>query len=142
MTENDVRLTIGDEDPDLAARLDEEIYAFNVEATGLADGRMLTIRIIDDDGALVAGLSGWTWGGTGYVNVLWVAEAQRAQGLGTALMNAAEAEAKARGCIAMVLSSHSFQAPEFHVRRGYVETGRTPDYPSGHAQIHLRKELP
>ena len=66
---------LGEEDRELADRLDTRIHEFNVEATGRDDGRRLTIRAVDDSGALVAGLSGWTWGGRGHVDVLWVAAA-------------------------------------------------------------------
>jgi GNAT superfamily N-acetyltransferase len=139
---DDLRLTVGDEDRELADRLDHEIYAFNVESTGLDDGRMLTVRVEDDAGELVAGLSGWTWGGCGYVDVLWVRGDHRGRGLGTRLMDVAEAEVAARGCRQVVLSSHSFQAPAFYRARGYHETGRTDGYPLGHAQVHLAKRLP
>jgi GNAT superfamily N-acetyltransferase len=138
---DDVTLSLSDEDRELADRLDDEIYAFNVEATGLADGRMLTIRAVDPSGALVAGLSGWTWGGCAYVDVLWVRADLRHQGVGTRLLDAAEQEAVARGCTQIVLSTHTFQAPDFYRARGYVETGRTPDYPVGHAQLHLSRQL-
>ena len=57
-------------------------------------------------------------------------------------MDAAEAEAVARGCTVVVLSTHTFQAPDFHRARGYVETGRTLEYPAGHAQVRLAKPLP
>ena len=136
-----VTLMLGDSDRDLASLLDERIYEFNVAATGLADGRFISIRAEDGAGRLVGGLSGWTWGGCGYVDVLWVADDHRHQGIGTRLMDAAEGEASARGCAVMVLSTHTFQAPDLYRRRGYVETGRTPDYPLGHGQVHLRKLL-
>ena len=135
----DIRM--GGQDRELADRLDAEIYAFNAQVTGLDDGELLTIHATDDQGALAAGLSGWTWGGCGYVDVLWVREDQRGRGLGTTLMDAAEEEAKVRGCSRMVLSTHTFQAPDFYRGRGYVETGRTEDYPEGYAQVHLRKRL-
>jgi hypothetical protein len=48
---------------DLAAELSERIYRFNVEATGIGDGRWLRAAVRDEDGELVAGLAGWTWGG-------------------------------------------------------------------------------
>ena len=133
--------THGDEDRDLSHLLSGRIYEFNVEATGLGDGRGMSIRAADDTGNFVAGLTGWTGGECGYVDVLWVAEPNRRQGIGTQLMAAAEAEAVTRGCTSMVLSTHSFQAPDFYRRRGYEEVGETPDYPRGHAQIHLRKQL-
>ncbi len=138
---DEVALSVSEEDRELVDLLDGEIYAFNVEATGLADGRMLTIRAVDAAGHLIAGLSGWTWGGCAYVDVLWVHAQFRRQGLGTRLMDAAEQEAAARGCTLIVLSTHTFQAPAFYEARGYVETGRTRDYPVGHGQIHLSRSL-
>lgn len=138
---SEVALSVGGDDPDLARLLDAHIYDFNVEATGLDDGRGLSIRVEDGAGGLTAGLSGWTWGGCGYVDVLWVAAGHRREGIGTRLLDAAEAEASARGCVRMVLSTHTFQAPDFYLRRGYLETGRTPGYPEGHGQVHLQKTL-
>ena len=41
----------------------------------------------------------------------------------------------------MILSSHSFQAPDFYVRRGYVEYARTEQSPRGHADLHFKKDL-
>jgi GNAT superfamily N-acetyltransferase len=134
-------IRVGGQDRELTDRLDAEIYAFNAQVTGLDDGELLTARVTDDSGGLVAGLSGWTWGGCGYVDVLWVHESSRGLGVGTALMDAAEAEARERGCSRMVLSTHTFQAPDFYRSRGYVETGRTEDYPEGYAQVHLTKRL-
>jgi GNAT superfamily N-acetyltransferase len=136
-----VTVTMGEEDRELADRLDAEIYAFNVEATGLDDGRMLTLSAVEADGALAAGLSGWTWGACAYVDVLWVRADRRRQGLGTRLMDAAESEAARRGCEQVVLSTHTFQAPDFYRSRGYVQTGRTDGYPVGHGQVHLAKQL-
>lgn len=136
-----VVLKPGDEDHELSRLLEERIYEFNVGVSGLADGRGMSIRADDETGVLVAGLTGWTWGECGYVDVLWVAESHRRQGIGTQLMDTAEAQAAARGCTSMVLSTHSFQAPDFYRRRGYVEVGNTPDYPKGHSQIHLHKAL-
>jgi GNAT superfamily N-acetyltransferase len=136
-----VALHLGGEDRELAALLDTRIHEFNVQETGQDDGRMLTIRAADDAGTLVAGLSGWTWGGCGYVDVLWVVSSHRGAGVGSRLLAAAEDEALARGCAFMALSTHSFQAPDFYRRRGYAEVGSTPEYPKGHAQLHFRKDL-
>jgi hypothetical protein len=47
-----------DERPDLDALLEERIYEFNSNATGIHDGARLNASINDDDGRLVAGLSG------------------------------------------------------------------------------------
>ena len=135
------RVSVGERNQSLADRLDQEIYEFNVGATGLDDGRLLTVKGRAGDGSLAGGLSGWTWGGCLYVDLLWVQADQRGQGLGSRLLEAAEEEAVARGCVVVSLSTHSFQAPDFYLARGYVEVGRTDGYPVGHAQLHLRKTL-
>jgi GNAT superfamily N-acetyltransferase len=132
---------VSDADDGLRERLNEEINAFNVAATGLADGGLLGIAVRDNDGDLCAGLSGWTWGGCGYIEFLWVRADQRRCGLGTRLLATAEQEIGRRGCDQVALSTHSFQAPGFYARLGYRECGRTPAYPRGHDQIHLVKRL-
>lgn len=136
-----LRIHVTDGDDQLKDRLHDELYRFNQEATGYRDGRGLGLRVGDASGELVAGLAGWTWGGTGYVDVLWVRADSRGAGLGGRLLAAAEAEATARGCTSMVLSTHSFQAPDFYRSRGYLECGRSPEYPVGHSQLHFTKSL-
>ncbi len=74
--------------------------------------------------------------------MLWVRADRRGEGLGPTLMDAAEAEAAVRRCDRVVLSTHTFQAPGFCQRRGYVESGRIEGYPHGHAQVQLAKGLP
>ena len=132
---------VGDADPGLRERLDEEISAFNAAVTGYHDGRLLTVAVREDGGDLQAGLYGWTWGGCGYIDLLWVRDDQRGHGLGARLLAAAEAEIRRRGCDRVALNTHSFQAPDFYARFGYTECGRTPGYPHGHDDIHLVKQF-
>ena len=138
------RISVGDRDNggEVETGLRGLLYRFNVEATGIDDGDLLVITVRGDDDAMVAGLFGWTWGGTCFVDLLHVAEEHRGAGLGSRLLTAAEEEGSRRGCTQVVLATHSFQAPEFYRVRGYVEYGRIDDYPAGHAQIHLAKPLP
>ena len=136
------RMTMTD-DPARSDRdfLDERIYEYNVATTGIADGRMLLLTMRDEQEAIIAGLSGWTWGGCMAVEFLWVREEWRSQGLGTQLLAAAEAEGIARGCTQAILSTHSFQAPDFYKKHGYEAYGAVDDYPRGFSHIHLRKRL-
>ena len=131
------------EDPAAAdiAFLENQINEHNADVTGHRDGRTLAIFVRDDTGAIRAGLSGHTWGGCAEVKFLWVREGERRSGLGTALLREAEREARSRGCTQIVLSTHSFQAPAFYAKHGYTVCCETPDYPSGYAQIYLRKVL-
>jgi ribosomal protein S18 acetylase RimI-like enzyme len=54
--------------------------------------------------------------------------------MGRALLQAAEAEAVRRGCTQALLLTHSFQAPAFYERLGYVRQATVPNYPHGYAQ--------
>lgn len=138
---SEVSFVAGDGDPSLRDRLDEEINAFNATATGHHDGRSLSVAAKGSDGHLRGGLHGWTWGGCGYIELLWVRDDQRGSGLGTKLLEAAEAEIRNRGCDRVALSTHSFQAQGFYARFGYQECGRTPGYPRGYDDIHMVKLL-
>jgi ribosomal protein S18 acetylase RimI-like enzyme len=137
----DDRITVSDVDDGLDDALSERINRFNVEATGFDDARRLNAAQRADDGSLEAGISGWSWGGTAYIDYLWVHADLRRAGLGTRLLAAAEVEARARGCAQMIISSHTFQAPDFYRRHGYVEYARTEESPRGHADIHFVKKL-
>ena len=137
----EVALMVSDAGDGLRERLGQEINSFNAATTGYADGRLLCIAVRDDGGDLRAGLFGWTWGGCGYIDLLWVRSDQRGSGLGTQLLTRAEEEIARRGCGQVALSTHSFQAPGFYARFGYQECGRTPAYPHGHDHIHLIKRL-
>jgi ribosomal protein S18 acetylase RimI-like enzyme len=122
-------------------RLKEAIESFNYEATGFHDGRHLAAFVRDDAGAMIAGLSGFTWGGYAKIEYLWIAAAHRRAGLGRRLLGAAEAEARARGCDVIVLDTHDFQAPGFYEKLGYVACGRTEGTPRGSGQTWFRKRL-
>jgi len=121
--------------------LDERLYEYNVARTGISDGLLLGISTHDQAGAFVAGLYGWTWGGCLFVDKLWVREDMRASGYGSALLQAAEQEAIRRGCFQSMLCTHSFQALAFYQRVGYNVVGTFEDYPRGHQQHFLQKQL-
>ncbi len=121
--------------------LDDRIIEFNLEATGIIDGVELAIFIRNEAGEIRAGLYGWTWGGTCEIASLWVNRDLRGQGLGSQLLQAAEAEARARGATQIVLDTHSFQAPEFYKRFGFEVVGQVENYPRGHRHIFMRKLL-
>ena len=127
--------------PSDIAFLNEQINAYNFESTGITDGRLLSVFVRDPNGQLMAGVYGWTWGGCCEIKYLWVREDQRGQGYGSQLLAAAEGEAIARGCQQIVLSTHSFQAPRFYQKLGYIAVGVYDDYPKGYQQIFLWKQL-
>lgn len=128
-------------DRDEVQFLEDRIDEFNMAHTGITDVRILAIVVRDRDGAIVAGIHGWTWGRSCEVKTLWVHEQWRGHGVGRRLMTAAEHEARARGASQIVLSTHSFQAPDFYRRLGFEVVGQVDDHPVGHRSIYLRKLL-
>ena len=119
--------------------LEEQINEFNFTTTGIRDARGLVILLRDADRTIYAGLSGHTWGGVAEVRFLWVDEPKRHTGIGSRLLRAAEHEARTRGCRKIVLSTHSFQAPGFYGKHGYIVVGGFSEYPRGHRSIFLRR---
>ncbi|MGW1511211.1 GNAT family N-acetyltransferase [Streptomyces sp. NPDC002394] len=134
-------LTVSERDAELDDRLTEALVAFNSAATGAPDRGAFSIKVTDEAGELVGGLTARTWGGLCGIELLWVREDSRKDGWGSRILQAAEAEARRRGCDRLSTSTFTFQAPGFYQRHGFVETGRTPGVPGGHADVHLFKSL-
>ena len=121
--------------------LEDRIYDYNVAATGVDDGRYLSVVLKKDDGTIYAGLHGHTWAGICEIQTLWIAESERGRGLGSCLLAAAEDEARRRGCRVIHLASFTFQAPEFYTRHGFEPFARLENLPVGHANVFLMKHL-
>jgi GNAT superfamily N-acetyltransferase len=139
---SDTRMVLEtDPKPEDIRLLDERLYAFNVQTTGITDGKLLASFLRDKDGAVVGGMYGWTWGETCYIRYLFIPAEMRHLGHGRGLMQAVEAEARARGCRQIVLTTHDFQAPEFYRRLGFEMAGRVEEYPRGHQYLTMVKRL-
>lgn len=99
------------------------------------------LALRDADGETEGGLTArsvWDWF---YVETLWVTEARRGQGLGARLMEAAESEARRRGCQGLWVSTYSFQAPAFYERQGFEKFGEIDDFPKNHRRLFYKKPL-
>jgi GNAT superfamily N-acetyltransferase len=132
-----------DPDPADVAWLETRVSETTARATGHAGEAQLAIFVRDDD-QIVAGIYAWTWGGCCELQHLWVDDARRGEGLGSALIDAAEAEAARRGCCQVILFTHAANAGDGGARwtrRGYELVGRVDDYPVGDAALWFRKRL-
>lgn len=138
-----IRSHVGEADAALDQRLSEELDAVNAAATaGTPAARELTVRLVDAGDELVAGISGWTWGVAAGIGMTWVHSDARGKGLGERLLADFEAEARARGCTHVFVTSFTFQAPGFYERHGYREIFRWEGVPTPDAaDVHFRKEL-
>lgn len=119
----------------------DRLYEFNAQATGFFDARLLGGQVRNEAGEVVAAFNGYTWGACCVIEHIWVHQSRRGQGFGRALLEAAEAEAGLRGCEQVILSTHSFQSPEFYERLGYEKQAIIRGQPKGHANIIYAKQL-
>ena len=117
------------------------MYEFNSAQTGLDDGQLFAFFVRNEQQAIVAGLSGWTWANACEIRALWVHPAWRGQGYGQSLLESAEQEARARGCKRILISSYSFQAPAFYQKHGYMVAWQLDDFPPGHLNYYFVKPL-
>lgn len=120
----------------LETQIRREASAF----TGLGEEVELAI-FLRDASAIVAGISGWTWGDCCELQSLWVDPNHRGRGLGSQLIAAAEAEAATRGCTQTVHFTYEFQARRLYERAGYELVGRVADFPTGTDALWFRKSL-
>jgi GNAT superfamily N-acetyltransferase len=136
------RVTIDDQPDNQALRfIREQLVAYNLATVGAEDVRQVAFVLRDADGAIVGGLSGWTWGGCLEIGLLWIHKDWRRQGYGARLLQLAEQAAIDQGCRQAVLDTFSFQAPAFYQRHGYDFVGVFDNFPTGHQKFFLRKEL-
>jgi hypothetical protein len=56
-----VPIVLVEGDDALATELNDRIDEFNARTRGIGNGRLLQAELRDDEGALAAGLTGWTW---------------------------------------------------------------------------------
>jgi GNAT superfamily N-acetyltransferase len=120
----------------LEARIRREASA----TMGLGDEVDLAI-FVREEGEVVAGISGWTWGDCCELQSLWVQPSLRGRGLATKLLAAAETEAAARGCVQTVHFTYEFQAGTLYERNGYKLVARVQDFPSGTDALWYQKRL-
>ena len=119
----------------------DQLDEYNMARTGNRDYRPLAVFLRDDAGTTLGGLTGFTWGGTLKIEFLWVHDDQRGCGYGARMLAMAEDEARRRACRQAILATHSFQAPEFYLKRGYIQCGLADDWPVGYNEHYFQKRL-
>jgi GNAT superfamily N-acetyltransferase len=126
--------------PSLRDELGGGISAFNVARLGPADMRPLAILIRSQhDEVTIGGLLGRTSFRRLFIELLFVPESLRGQGVGRDLLQKAEVEAKTRGCLGVWLETFSADAHRFYEANGYRTFGEIADYPPGNTRYFLSK---
>jgi GNAT superfamily N-acetyltransferase len=112
---------------------------FNAPLVGRARCVLLAVLLYDEGGAVIGGLWGWTVYSWLSISMMFVPEVLRGRGIGSALIRAAETEARSRGCVGMQVDTFSFQAQPFYERLGFTVYGVHVNFPPGHNCVFLRK---
>jgi ribosomal protein S18 acetylase RimI-like enzyme len=107
------------------------------------DRRVKNFGIFDYDPPknLRAGIYVYLHPGWAYIDLLWVSEGLRGQGVGTKLMKQAENEAQERGCHSAYLWPQDFEAPGFYEKLGYKRYVTFENFIPGHQRIGFMKRL-
>ncbi|MCI2058943.1 MAG: GNAT family N-acetyltransferase [Oscillibacter sp.] len=119
----------------------QNLLEYNLARIEDRNPRKLGVFREDASGRKLAGLIGETHGRWLSVQYLWVDEALRRSGVGSAFLRRAEEEARARGCRYAFVDTFDFQAPEFYRGHGYREVFTLEEYPVTGKRHYYTKEL-
>jgi ribosomal protein S18 acetylase RimI-like enzyme len=98
--------------------------------------------VIKEHSNVIAGIGSdiYCWGIL-YIEFLYVDEQYRDHGLGSALLNQVENEAKELDVALVHTDTYDFQAKDFYLKNGYTIFGILDDCPKGHKRYYLKKKL-
>ena len=129
-------------EPEAEAVIRHGLAAYNTARFRPSDDMTLDILVRDDNsGEILGGLLGHTSYRLFFLDLFYLPEGLRGAGLGSRIIVLAEDEARRRGCIAAVVYTVTFQAPEFYERHGYRRFGEIVCPPDGATRIFLSKAL-
>lgn len=130
--------------PEEAAAIDMKLAEFNNRQVPFTQEPSLLHQnyLIKDGETIIAGLKAdiYYWRIL-FIEVLFVEEQYRGQGLGSALLKKVEDEARALGTTLAHLDTFDFQAKDFYIKHGYQLFGSLDDCPPGHQRHYLKKRL-
>ena len=121
--------------------LEDKIYKHNSTEINKDDGCLFSKIVRDENEDIIAGISGWTWASACEITQLWVDENARKNGIGKMLLEAAEVEAKSKGCLTILVKSYSFQAPHFYEKYGFKIKNILDGFPEGYSYYTLAKRI-
>ena len=99
-------------------------------------------KIVDENKNIIGGCLAkmYCWN-VMYIDVLWIDDAYRKQGLGERLLREIEQIARDKKCSLIHLDTFDFQAKDFYVKYGYEVFGVLEDCPENHCRYYLKKKL-
>jgi GNAT superfamily N-acetyltransferase len=115
---------------------------YNASKVGPEPELPLAVLVQDEGtGSTLGGLWGLTYYRWLFIELMIVPAEMRSLGVGTQLMQEAEAEALLRGCHGIWLETFTFQARGFYEKLGFTVFSHIPEYPPGHKRWFMLKRL-
>jgi ribosomal protein S18 acetylase RimI-like enzyme len=123
------------------AAVDRGLGEANAAAAPLHEVAPLACIARDGEGRVIGGAVGRRWGECAELQQLWVNEASRRLGVGSALVREFLSMARTRGCKSVFLETFSFQAPGLYRSLGFRVVHENDLYPHGIVRYHLVRRL-
>ena len=130
----------GDEDE--AEYIDDKLVEYNwSQVPAVHDFEFIGRKIQGDkDEPIAAGFAGVNFWNIAFVEMLWVDEPYRNQGIGSRLLSDIEQEAKNNGACIVMIDARDWNV-EFFKKFGYTVYCTLEDYPNGYSKYKLQKRL-
>ncbi|MDN3653244.1 GNAT family N-acetyltransferase [Thalassotalea ponticola] len=125
---------------EVASFLSKKIVEFNHQHWTVTK-QPLALTYRDQQGQILAGVSGVTFGHWLHIERLWVADSLRGKGIGQQLLVAIEEQAKQRQCQFAFVDTLDFQAKPLYQKNGYQVQCTQHDYPLAGKRYYLSKTL-
>jgi len=122
-----------------AEKVQQGLMQFNQSKHGFDFAPLCVFAIANGEflGGLI-GTTGWSWLN---IDMLFVEERARRQGVAKALLEMAEYKASMLGCIGAYVDTFDFQAPLFYETQGFRCFGVLDDMPPGRRRFYLKKQF-
>lgn len=135
------RKLILDPQPEAVTEIRNRLLAFNLQYIEDKDPHDFIIRYESDLGKFMAGICFSIHGEWFEVDFLVVEDDERTQGLGSKLLQDAEALAVEKGCTMAFLTTFGFQAKPFYEKQGYQVVYEQKGYPRTGCKYFMEKRL-
>ena len=121
--------------------LDDKIAEYNWQRWEVSERKPLAMKMTDEQGKIIAGAAGRSFGDWFMLNTLWVDEQYRGKKIGDEILTKIEMAAKERGCNKCLLDTLNFQAMPFYQARGYLTQWIQEGYPKTGCKYYMMKHL-
>lgn len=126
---------------ELVESLRSRIRALNRANWPEVERKPLAVALHDEQGELVGGASGSSFGHWLHLDWLWVDEALRGKGWGRQILEEFERQGKQRGGRWCLLDTLEFQARPFYEQHGYQAVWEQQQYPLSGCRTYMTKTL-